>query len=70
MISEELEELFEISDRIAVLAAGRLSPAEAKAATNAESVGLRMSGLFTPPTEASAPASASSSSTESSHASA
>ncbi|MGL4407759.1 MAG: ABC transporter ATP-binding protein [Zoogloea sp.] len=70
VISEELEELFEISDRIAVLAAGRLSPAEAKAATNAESVGLRMSGLFTPPTEASAPASASSSSTESSHASA
>ncbi len=46
VISEELEELFEISDRIAVLAAGKLSAAQAKAATNAESVGLQMSGLF------------------------
>jgi simple sugar transport system ATP-binding protein len=46
VISEELEELFEISDRIAVLAAGRLSAAQPKAATNAESVGLQMSGLF------------------------
>jgi len=46
VISEELEELFEISDRIAVLAAGKLSAAQAKAATDAESVGLQMSGLF------------------------
>ncbi|OMG51871.1 ABC transporter [Azonexus hydrophilus] len=46
VISEELEELFEISDRIAVLAAGQLSAAQPKAATNAESVGLQMSGLF------------------------
>lgn len=46
VISEELEELFEISDRIAVLAAGKLSAAQSKAATNAESVGLQMSGLF------------------------
>ena len=46
VISEELEELFEISDRIAVLAAGKLSAAQPKAATNAESVGLQMSGLF------------------------
>jgi simple sugar transport system ATP-binding protein len=46
LISEELEELFEISDRIAVLAQGRLSPARAKAETNAESVGMMMSGLF------------------------
>lgn len=45
VISEELEELFEISDRIAVLAAGKLSAAQPKAATNAESVGLQMSGL-------------------------
>ena len=49
VISEELEELFEISDRIAVLAQGRLSPAEPKASTNAESVGLQMSGLFDTP---------------------
>ena len=46
LISEELEELFEISDRIAVLAQGRLSPARPKAETNAESVGMMMSGLF------------------------
>ena len=56
VISEELEELFEISDRIAVLAAGKLSAAQPKAATNAESVGLQMSGLFNEtakPTESS-----------------
>ena len=46
VISEELEELFEISDRIAVLAEGRLSEAKAKQATDAETVGLQMSGLF------------------------
>jgi simple sugar transport system ATP-binding protein len=46
LVSEELDELFEISDRIAVLAQGRLSPAQPKAETNAESVGLMMSGLF------------------------
>ena len=56
VISEELEELFEVSDRIAVLAAGKLSAAQPKAATNAESVGLQMSGLFNEtakPTESS-----------------
>jgi simple sugar transport system ATP-binding protein len=46
LISEELEELFEISDRIAVLAQGRLSAAEPRGATSAESVGMKMSGLF------------------------
>ncbi|MBS1228313.1 MAG: transporter [Proteobacteria bacterium] len=46
LISEELEELFEISDRIAVLAEGRLSAAQPRGATSAESVGLKMSGLF------------------------
>lgn len=46
LISEELEELFEISDRIAVLAQGHLSAAQPKALTTAESVGLKMSGLF------------------------
>ncbi|WP_234085961.1 ABC transporter ATP-binding protein [Azonexus sp. R2A61] len=45
VVSEELEELFEISDRIAVLAAGRLSEAKPKADTDAESIGLQMSGL-------------------------
>lgn len=46
VISEELEELFEISDRIAVLATGRLSEARPRAETDAESVGLQMAGLF------------------------
>ena len=46
VISEELEELFEISDRIAVLAQGRLSPAMPNSETNAETVGMMMSGLF------------------------
>ena len=46
VISEELDELFEISDRIAVLAQGRLSVAEPKETCSAESVGMKMSGLF------------------------
>jgi len=46
VISEELEELFEICDRIAVLAEGRLSEAVPKHQTNAEKIGLQMSGLF------------------------
>ena len=48
VISEELEELFEICDRIAVLAEGRLGPAVPKAETNAEKIGMQMSGLFAP----------------------
>jgi general nucleoside transport system ATP-binding protein len=46
VVSEELEELFEICDRIAVLAEGRLSEAVPKADTNAEKIGMQMSGLF------------------------
>ena len=46
LISEELEELFEIADRIAVLAQGRLSLALPREETSAESVGMKMSGLF------------------------
>jgi simple sugar transport system ATP-binding protein len=46
VISEELEELFEISDRIAVIAAGQLSPCKQAAETNMEEIGLWMSGLF------------------------
>lgn len=44
VISEELEELFEICDRIAVLAGGRLSEAQPKAQTDAEQIGLLMAG--------------------------
>jgi simple sugar transport system ATP-binding protein len=46
VLSEELDELFAISDRIAVIAAGRLSAALPCAAWSAESVGLAMTGAF------------------------
>ena len=46
VISEELEELFDICDRIAVLARGKLSPVRATGETNAEEIGLFMAGLF------------------------
>ena len=65
VVSEELEELFEIADRIAVLAQGRLSPARPRSELNAEKVGLQMAGLFDHPESA-----VSSNATEFSHASA
>ena len=65
VVSEELEELFEIADRIAVLAQGRLSPARPRGELNAEKVGLQMAGLFDHPESA-----VSSNATEFSHASA
>ena len=46
VISEELEELFEISDRIAVIADGRLSPAKKLADTNIDEIGIWMSGMW------------------------
>ncbi len=46
VISEELEELFEISDRIAVIANGRLSPARKLADTNIDEIGIWMSGMW------------------------
>jgi simple sugar transport system ATP-binding protein len=45
VISEELEELFEICDRIAVLYHGRLSPAKPTAETSVEEIGLLMAGV-------------------------
>lgn len=45
VISEELEELFEISDRIAVLAGGKLSQPVLIEETDAEKIGLLMSGV-------------------------
>ena len=44
VISEELEELFEICDRVAVLASGRLSEAVPIEETDAERIGLLMAG--------------------------
>jgi len=46
MISEELDELFEICDRIAVIANGKLSPAKRTSETSIEEVGLWMGGLW------------------------
>ncbi len=46
VISEELDELFEICDRIAVLARGRLSPARPARESDAETVGQMMGGSF------------------------
>jgi general nucleoside transport system ATP-binding protein len=46
VISEELDELFTISDRLAVLAAGRLSPSVKPAETSIEQIGVWMSGKF------------------------
>ena len=46
VVSEELEELFEICDRIAVIAQGRMSPLRATGETDMEEIGLWMGGLF------------------------
>jgi simple sugar transport system ATP-binding protein len=46
VISEDLDELFEISDRIVVLAGGRLSPIRSAAATDAAEIGRWMGGGF------------------------
>ena len=46
VVSEDLEELFEISDRIAVIGNGQLSPAKPTRETNVEEVGRWMSGMF------------------------
>jgi ABC-type uncharacterized transport system ATPase subunit len=46
VVSEELEELFEISDRLHVIAKGRLSPSIARADATVERIGEWMSGLF------------------------
>jgi len=46
VISEELDELFEICDRIAVIAKGKLSPAKPTAQTNVEEIGVWMSGMW------------------------
>jgi general nucleoside transport system ATP-binding protein len=47
VISEELDELIEICDRLAVMALGRLSPAKPVAQTSAEEIGLLMAGVAT-----------------------
>jgi simple sugar transport system ATP-binding protein len=44
LISEELEEIFALADRISVMFHGRLGPARPSAAWTAETIGLAMAG--------------------------
>jgi simple sugar transport system ATP-binding protein len=46
VISEELEELFEICDRIVVIAKGTLSPSKVTSETGVEEIGIWMSGMW------------------------
>lgn len=46
VVSEDLDELFEICDRITVIADGRLSPIRKVSETNVEELGLWMAGQF------------------------
>ena len=46
VISEELDELFAIADRLMVISKGRLSPAIATAQASVDQIGLWMSGLW------------------------
>jgi simple sugar transport system ATP-binding protein len=47
VVSEELDELFEISDRLVVIAQGKLSPSVATKDATVEMIGEWMSGLWT-----------------------
>jgi simple sugar transport system ATP-binding protein len=46
IVSEELDELFEITDRLVVMARGRMSPGVATSHATVEQVGMWMSGLW------------------------
>ena len=46
VVSEELEELFEITDRLVVMARGRMSPGVNTSLATVEQVGIWMSGLW------------------------
>jgi simple sugar transport system ATP-binding protein len=52
VVSEELDELFEISDRLVVIAKGRVSPSVPTSEATIEKIGEWMSGLWTPPADA------------------
>jgi simple sugar transport system ATP-binding protein len=54
VVSEELDELFEICDRLIVIAQGRVSPSIAVADASVELIGEWMSGLWKPSAGASA----------------
>jgi len=53
VVSEELEELFEICDRLLVMARGRMSPSVPVREATVEQIGEWMSGLWAPVTESS-----------------
>jgi ABC-type uncharacterized transport system ATPase subunit len=46
VVSEELDELFEITDRLVVMARGRMSPAVSTSEATVEQIGVWMSGLW------------------------
>jgi ABC-type uncharacterized transport system ATPase subunit len=52
VISEELDELFELADRLHVIAGGRLSPAVARQDASVEQIGQWMAGLWPEQTHA------------------
>jgi len=54
VVSEELEELFELCDRLHVMAKGRLSPSLARSQATVEKIGEWMSGLWDAPPEVAA----------------
>ena len=56
VVSEELDELFEIADRLIVIAQGRMSPSIATADASVERIGEWMSGLWAKEAAAAAPA--------------
>jgi general nucleoside transport system ATP-binding protein len=54
LVSEELDELFEVTDRLYVMARGRLSPSIPTPSATMQQVGEWMSGLWAPAAEAPA----------------
>jgi simple sugar transport system ATP-binding protein len=46
VVSEELDELFEVSDRLYVISKGRLSPSIDRSDASVEQIGQWMSGLW------------------------
>jgi len=58
VVSEELDELFEVSDRHVVIAKGRVSPSVPTAEATVAQIGEWMSGLWPETTEATQEATA------------
>jgi simple sugar transport system ATP-binding protein len=49
VISQDLEELFEIADRLSVICEGRLSPGRSTEEVNVDEIGLLMGGVSSEP---------------------